>query len=101
MRRLLIHHGLALLLLFAQQVGVMHLAAHAAGRLQGGDDPAPISEQYCAKCALYAVGFSPPAVVPPPVPVVRVLRDRPPAAVPHVAVRHVALYRSRAPPVSL
>ena len=101
MSRLIRHALLALLLVIAQQGGIVHLTAHATQRLH---DQLPATTDdgtaRCAQCVLYAaLGTSPvPAVMAP-----AFVPTRPPLLPAAVAqprtAQATASYRSRAPPL--
>jgi hypothetical protein len=99
MSRPLRHVLLALLLLLAQQAGIVHLTTHATQRLREAPAAVDDSAARCAQCVLYAsLGAS-------PVPAVAAPACLPPAflevpATPGQATRPGPFdaYRSRAPP---
>ena len=101
MSRLVRHALLALLLVFAQQAGIVHLTAHATQRLHDTQGTATDDgAARCAQCVLYAsLGASPvPAAITPDF-----IAPRPaqlPAAIEQPSRAQAATaYRSRAPPL--
>jgi uncharacterized protein (UPF0276 family) len=101
MKRLHAHWLLALLLVFAQQVAVVHLAGHAAERLGDRQTTTHSNDSYCPKCSLYAsFGSSPPSAA-------SLLKFERITSAPIAAIafwsttRTVVAYQSRAPPVLL
>jgi hypothetical protein len=101
MSRLFRHALLALLLVFAQQVGIVHLTAHATQRLHDtqatttGDGTAR-----CAQCVLYAsLGASPVPATSVPAFIMPGPTQLPAAIGQPTQAQPTSAYRSRAPPL--
>ena len=100
MRRRWKHFLLVALLVFTQQAGVAHLTAHAVERLKDHQGTTQTDDGSCAKCAVYAsLGSSPPSSITAFARVVVQLPLAAATATPARA-RTVAVYQSRAPPLS-
>ncbi len=98
MRRALSHWLLAILLVFAQEVAVAHLAGHAAERLNDRQTTTH-TEAYCPKCSMFASFGSSPPSTPLILKFALTHTEHFSAAVYVAATRTVVAYQSRAPPV--
>jgi hypothetical protein len=102
--RIFRHLGILLCLAFAfaigQQASLLHALGHATEQLQHkGDGKVP--KLACEQCALSASSGGMPAAGMPPVAMVQGEVEAEGRATAFVAVRRIAVFRSRAPPVLL
>lgn len=90
---------LAVIRLFAQQVGMAHMVAHGSGHGRAHSHSKGVPTQACDECLAFAqVEPAPPAVLP------ALVADEQPAEVTHVVHRSITsrplnAFHSRAPPV--
>ncbi len=99
LRSLLVRVLFAVILLFAQQVGMAHMVAHGSGHGPTHSHSKGVPTQACDECLAFAQAEPAPTAVIP-----ALVAGQQPGAKPRVAYRSTArsplhAFRSRAPPI--